>query len=66
MRPGCFPQCRGCRHFARAMAASGHPAPCCRQGWEGPQLHVPTITGDGCEEFEALELPEPAAEEAMG
>ncbi len=76
MRPGTLAFCRSCAHLDQAMHRQGHPSPCGRQRWIGPQLHVPTITGDSCAEFEAAEpgdsvagdtkSPEPAAEEAMG
>ncbi len=61
MRPGTLAFCRSCSHLDQAMHRQGHPAPCCRQRWIGPQLHVPTIDGGTCAEFELPELPEPAA-----
>lgn len=52
--PGLFAICATCVHLARGMAHQGHPRPCKAVTWEGPVLHVPTITGERCEEFEPI------------
>lgn len=57
MKPGTLAICSGCRHQARGLADQGHPNPCGRQFWDGPQLHRPTIDGGTCAEFEAEPAP---------
>ena len=38
--------CQTCQHFAEVAHGQGHPHPCSRYRWVGPQHYSPTLTAD--------------------
>lgn len=66
MRPGTHPFCSTCRHLDRPMSESGHPRPCLRVTWQGPQLHLPAIDDGSCAEFEAIDEETPRVGPSRG
>lgn len=51
-QPGQALLCRGCRHWASAAWAMGHPSPCNRFGWVGDKRVSPKLAGDTCSDYE--------------